>query len=182
LDDILLLGMATNAWNRLQQIGVEIAIVLLIVGMVWAAINPIFQTGIQAATAKADAKQYTATKGALNVWSGAGSFAVGLLMLSAAVYTIIQLFAGRGRQTSLLNPVLAMIVFFVIVGAVLFQTAIPAVIDSEVIADATLAAILNLLYVGVILASVGVLVNAVQTYRESRSRKKQEATISIFGR
>jgi len=174
--------MATNAWQKLQQIGVEIAVVLLIVGMVWSAINPIFQNGIQAAIEKATASQYTATKTTLNTWNNAGTFAIGLFMLSAAIHTIIQLFSGRGRGMSLLNPVLAMIVFFVILGAVLFQTALPAVIESGVIADTTLAAILNLLYVGIILASVGVLISAVQTYRRARSRRAGEATISILGR
>ena len=172
---------ARSAWYRLQHIGVEIAIVLLVVGMVWTAINPIFNNGIQASIQAAQAKNYTATEGALNTWQGAGSFAIGLFMLSAAIYTIIQLFVGRGRGVSLLNPVLAMVVFFVIMGAVLFQTAIPSVIESGVISDTTLAAILNLLYVGVILASIGILVSAVQLYRSS-GRRTREATISILGK
>jgi len=174
--------MATNAWNKLQQIGVEIAIVLFMVGAVWTGINPIFLNGVDEAITVANAENYTATKGALNTWKDAGRFAIGLLMLSAAVYTIIQLFTGRGRQVSLLDISVSMMVFFIVAAILLFQTAIPSLIKSKATDDATLASILNIIYVAVILASVGILIKAVQDYRKPGSRKRQEATISIFGR
>jgi len=170
-----------SVFDKLSQIGVKVFIALFLISiLVGQVLNAIFTPAINNAISIAQNNNYTLTVTALNLWSSSIGLVLTLVILSVLLNMIFAMMGERrGAAADPVRAVLGIVVFFILLGIIGFQLALPGLITGAVISDGMLATILNLLYGGLVLGAVYMLVSGIS--RKGR-KSKSYAVLNILGK
>jgi len=173
-----------GVFDKVTKVGVDIAIAFLVIGLLWTSIiGNTFTSNVDNAINVAQTSNYTLTVTALQTWKTSDSFVLGLLFISIALNLILEMFykkRAKGTSESVVGDVITLLVFFMIFGILVFNLAIPKVIEAGVISDSLLSTILYVLYAGLVLSAVTLLIRAYNIYK--KRGESRTATISILGK